>query len=69
MCSRIIKNEPSQDNINPNYSSLTNSAQNRKIFMHNKCKSALYNISENERLKYRNNKKRDLENSRKKLFY
>ena len=69
MCSRIIKNEPSQDNINPNYSSLTNSAQNRKIFMHNKCKSALYNIPENERLKYRNNRKRDLENSRKKLFY
>jgi hypothetical protein len=69
MCSRIIKNEPSQDNINPNYSSLTNSAKNRKIFMHNKCKSALYNIPENERLNYRNNKKKDLEFSRKKLFY
>ena len=69
MCSRIIKNEPSQDNINPNYSSLTNSAINRKKFMHNKCKSALYNIPENERLNYRNNRKKDLEFSRKKLFY
>jgi hypothetical protein len=68
MCSRIIKNEPSQDNINPNYSFITNSAKNRKIFMNNKCKSALYNIPENERLKYRNNKKKDLEFSRKKLF-
>ena len=69
MCSRIIKNESSQDNINPNHSSLTNSAKRRKIFLNNKCRSALYNIPENERLNYRNLKKKDFEYSRKKLFY